>query len=66
MWLLRGASGQKIVLENAVLYLVSKATGICVSQLSRIRRGRKCNPVIAGIMLDYFGYEIKKVRKVDK
>lgn len=50
----------QIELENAVLYRVSKATRICVSQLSRIRRGRRCNLVIAGILLAYFGYEIKK------
>ncbi|MFC1739614.1 hypothetical protein ACFL1G_11300 [Planctomycetota bacterium] len=41
-------------------YLIAKETGISQSRLCRLMQGENINCENAGILLEYFGYEIIK------
>ena len=44
-------------------YRIAQETGITEVQLCRVMQGRSLSAETLGILLDYFGYELKKARR---
>ncbi len=47
-------------------YLISKKTGVSQEQLSRLMQGRGLSCETAKILLEYFGFEIRKKKRGSK